>query len=270
MRLVCPNCDAQYEVDAGVIPDNGRDVQCSNCGNGWFQLPPEVEAEIAAEEALYEPPPAKPMTQTTAREATVPRRSVDESVMNILREEAARETSARVNEGSSLETQTELGLQNVPSPVPSDTSVGSAAAQRISRLRGQPMEDLSAPVAEYEQSKSHLKSELLPEIDEINSSLRASSERRSTEPDMVDPGLVDMDEEKVRPSGFRSGFVLMVVLAAVLVVIYIMADKLSQQIPSMAAALKSYVSIVDQLRLSVDALLQKAVGFLNDLIGRQS
>jgi predicted Zn finger-like uncharacterized protein len=270
MRLVCPNCDAQYEVDAGVIPDNGRDVQCSNCGNGWFQLPPEVEAEIAAEEALYEPPPAKPITRPATREATLPRRSVDESVMNILREEAARETSARVIEGSGLETQTEMGLQNVPSPLPSDTSIASAAAQRVSRLRGQPMEDLSAPVAEYEQSKSHLKSELLPEIDEINSSLRASSERRSTEPDMVDPGLVDMDEEKVRPSGFRSGFALILVLAAVLVAIYIMADTLSEQIPSMAAALKSYSAMVDQLRIYVDVLLQKAVGFLNGLIGRQA
>ena len=270
MRLVCPNCDAQYEVDAGVIPDNGRDVQCSNCGNGWFQLPPEVEAEIAAEEALYEPPPAQAVTRPASTEATPPHRSVDESVLSILREEAARETTARVNEGSSLETQTEMGLQNVPSAVPIDTSLVSAAAQRISRLRGQPVDNTFAPLVEAEPSKSQLKSELLPEIDEINSSLRASSERRSTEPDMVDTGLVDVDEEKVRPSGFRSGFVLMLVLAAVLVAVYIMADKLSLQIPSMATTLESYVSIIDQARMFVDDLLQKAVGFLNELIGRQA
>ena len=53
MRLVCPNCDAEYEVDAAEIPDGGRDVQCSNCGHAWFQLSPEVEAELAAEEALF-------------------------------------------------------------------------------------------------------------------------------------------------------------------------------------------------------------------------
>ncbi len=39
MRLICPNCDAQYEVDAGMIPASGRDVQCSNCGRTWFQEP---------------------------------------------------------------------------------------------------------------------------------------------------------------------------------------------------------------------------------------
>ncbi|MEN9850001.1 MAG: zinc-ribbon domain, partial [Pseudomonadota bacterium] len=27
MRLICPNCDAEYEVDASAIPDTGRDVQ---------------------------------------------------------------------------------------------------------------------------------------------------------------------------------------------------------------------------------------------------
>src|SRR3990167_3607508 len=57
MRLVCPNCDAEYEVDASVIPQSGRDVQCSNCGTAWFQIAPDVEADLRAEEALYEPPP---------------------------------------------------------------------------------------------------------------------------------------------------------------------------------------------------------------------
>jgi len=37
MRLTCPNCEAQYEVDEAVIPEGGRDVQCSNCGHTWYQ-----------------------------------------------------------------------------------------------------------------------------------------------------------------------------------------------------------------------------------------
>lgn len=42
MRLICPNCDAQYEVDPTLVPANGRDVQCSNCGKTWFQPPPQA------------------------------------------------------------------------------------------------------------------------------------------------------------------------------------------------------------------------------------
>ncbi len=51
MRLVCPNCGAQYEIDDKVIPDSGRDVQCSGCGHAWYQLPAghPGEAETAAE-----------------------------------------------------------------------------------------------------------------------------------------------------------------------------------------------------------------------------
>lgn len=37
MRLICPNCDAQYEVSDEAIPPGGRDVQCSNCQLSWFQ-----------------------------------------------------------------------------------------------------------------------------------------------------------------------------------------------------------------------------------------
>jgi predicted Zn finger-like uncharacterized protein len=37
MRLVCPNCVAQYEIADGAIPDTGRDVQCANCNHIWFQ-----------------------------------------------------------------------------------------------------------------------------------------------------------------------------------------------------------------------------------------
>lgn len=69
MRLDCPNCGAQYEIDAALIPDTGRDVQCSNCGHGWFEpgrarrpqptrvAPRELdrEAERAAPEPAFQP-----------------------------------------------------------------------------------------------------------------------------------------------------------------------------------------------------------------------
>ena len=37
MRIVCPRCVAQYEVDESAIPATGREVQCANCENIWFQ-----------------------------------------------------------------------------------------------------------------------------------------------------------------------------------------------------------------------------------------
>jgi predicted Zn finger-like uncharacterized protein len=71
MRLTCPNCGAQYEVPDDVIPAEGRDVQCSNCGDTWFQahadalLPDDAPTEIrqsTADEA-QETPAADPIDQ---------------------------------------------------------------------------------------------------------------------------------------------------------------------------------------------------------------
>ena len=77
MLLVCPNCGAQYEVEAEVIPLEGRDVQCSTCGETWWatrEAAPEPEAEAqdqpdpgtdpqhheaAAEEEQEQAPPAE-------------------------------------------------------------------------------------------------------------------------------------------------------------------------------------------------------------------
>ncbi|PIE06811.1 MAG: hypothetical protein CSA74_10105 [Rhodobacterales bacterium] len=53
MRLVCPNCGAQYEVDDRVIPEGGRDVQCSSCGDAWYQMPAQAEGGEGGED---EPP----------------------------------------------------------------------------------------------------------------------------------------------------------------------------------------------------------------------
>jgi predicted Zn finger-like uncharacterized protein len=49
MRLICPNCGAQYEVPDDVIPQEGRDVQCSACSNTWFQAHASKDAALADE-----------------------------------------------------------------------------------------------------------------------------------------------------------------------------------------------------------------------------
>jgi predicted Zn finger-like uncharacterized protein len=145
MRLTCPNCDAQYEVDDSAIPDTGRDVQCSNCGHAWFQLPPDIEAALEAEEAVYGAPagaaPARsrpaaqpdpdadadedqdegdlpPVAAAAAAGAPSPRRALDENLMAILREEAEREAAARQAERArTIETQPDLGI-GAPPPLP--------------------------------------------------------------------------------------------------------------------------------------------------------
>ena len=63
MRLICPNCATQYEVDASAIPPEGRDVQCGTCNTSWFQPPegtPAGDIPMPNQEADMAPPPAVP------------------------------------------------------------------------------------------------------------------------------------------------------------------------------------------------------------------
>lgn len=257
MRLVCPNCDAEYEVDASVIPDGGRDVQCSNCGHAWFQIPPEVEAEIAAEEALYEAPPAltepdpvpapAPVPEPIRTPPELPQQSIDASVLAVLKEEAEREVEARRAEAPRMEVQTDMEL---PAPAAEAGGMG-AVARRLARMKG------------VEPARPAVRSESFPEIEEINSTLRASSEKRAGSAAVT----TEMRPPAKTSSGFRSGFVLMLLLAVVIVALYVMAPKLAEQMPAAAGALTTYVSLVDAARLWLDATMQSAVTFLRGLAG---
>ncbi|NEY89903.1 hypothetical protein G4Z14_06280 [Rhodobacteraceae bacterium KMS-5] len=256
MRLVCPNCDAEYEVDASAIPDTGRDVQCSNCGHAWFQMSPRVEEELAAEEALFDPPPPLPQDSdedetppAASPAADLPPRTLDESLLAVLREEAERETNARRSEAPPvIETQDELGLTEQGVTSGSAQAEPDPVSERIARMKG-----LASP-----PPKPQSRREMLPEIDEINTTLRASSERRSGEAGAVTDSL----PAAKGAASFRSGFLLMILLALAIIALYMMAPKLAEQIPAAKGALQTFVALVDAARLWLDGLLDKATGWI--------
>lgn len=133
MRLVCPNCSAQYEIDGSMIPDEGRDVQCSNCGHTWFELPapaadfaespPEIldealdtgQEEVAADEEFAE-----------AEEAD----AFDEDAEAASEREISEIVEAYVDPDDDIEIET-------PEPVedesPSDTIAAAAMAALLDK-----------------------------------------------------------------------------------------------------------------------------------------
>lgn len=298
MRLICPNCDAEYEVDASVIPEAGRDVQCSNCGHAWFQASPEVEAEKAAEAALFDPPmpdPSAPRPHSMAAQSTVigavatgvsmadtlmpelpkepapppesPRRSMDESVLAVLREEAEREAAARQREDvAPLEARPDPGLamaaEMPPAPpavtpvVAPETDNDTALRRKIAALKGAELAVEPDPVPMPDPAPAPrvaTRRDILPAVEEINSTLRSTSERSADEMAAVSAAA------GTERAGFRSGFTLMLILAVILVLAYIMAPKLSEQMPAAAGVFTAYVAAVDALRLWIDGLMQSAI-----------
>jgi predicted Zn finger-like uncharacterized protein len=53
MIIDCINCTKKFEVNASLIPDNGRTIQCGTCNHVWFYKPKieqsknEIKAEIS-------------------------------------------------------------------------------------------------------------------------------------------------------------------------------------------------------------------------------
>lgn len=326
MRITCPNCGAQYEVDDALIPEAGRDVQCSNCGKGWFQAKrPEAEPEEEAREgaeARHAPEPteetapeaaATEVAEQVAEEETVeaaapveeardadhpeedeaeraaepedigapdhgeededelgeesraasvaepaqdaqpeafdedeepapaaaaiPPRKTDESVLAVLREEAERELAERRKEAEALETQPDLGLSE-----PAERSPSRATAEGAAIAAG-------------------ARRDLLPDIDEINSTLRSDADRSGAADEERGEDLV-----AERRRGFRLGFGLMILLAAVLIGLYVGAGWLAATFPALEPFLIAYVGWANGLSNWIDGLLAAGVDGMSALI----
>ncbi len=269
MRLTCPNCGAQYEIPNDVLPQSGRDVQCSNCGDTWFQHHPDHPAEddeakdqytsdSGHEESSEEAVPdtgdaaandADADTETDMDTASGPaqRRRLDPEVTSVLREEAEREAQARARDSGSLETQPGLGLDDGDD----DTDRrGREARARMARLRGQSDTDDTDDAGVTPEIDPSSRRGLLPDIEEISSSLRSN-----------DGGADGADTEDMYPEtthggpnggGFRRGFLLIVMLAAALTLLYVFTPQISRAVPALAAVLGEYVETVNSARVWLD------------------
>jgi len=264
MRLICPNCGAQYEVDDKVIPEAGRDVQCSNCGHTWFQQPAHMDADLAEElsdELPAEAPVAAPAPPPPAERPKA--RSLDPDIASVLREEAKREAEARRKDSESLESQPELGFTDEPD-VAADRS--AAARARMARLRGGEENDAEAAAALAAAAATGARRDLLPDIEEINSTLRASQDRA---PDRDPAAGVEQDatREKSDRSGFRLGFGVLVVAVGAGIVLYAFAPQISQAVPATEPFLISYVAWANTLREQVNGGVDRLIGVFNGFIG---
>jgi resuscitation-promoting factor RpfA len=197
---------------------------------------PEPVAETAPlADGVADAQPAAALDEPAAGQDVAPAEAayaVDESVLAILREEAEREANARRSEA--LESQTDLGID--------------AAMPDKSRNSG--MVAAKAAVAE---AKPAARRDLLPDVEEINSTLRPSDAAVGDDatPDFVVP-------PPQVPHGFRSGFLMLMTVAILAAATYIVAPNLAGLLPALAGPLDTYVSIVDSLRLGLDGMMRSA------------
>ena len=274
MRLKCPSCGAQYEVPDDVIPEDGRDVQCSNCGNTWFQAhdtsntPDAQDAEAkASKDAVWHPEvdsdvDGRPsVNQEAAPGSSAPpappkRRELDPSVADILREEAEIEARARETDFGGIEEQPDLGLQE-----PEDEAAKRArqAQERMRKLRGEDPEAAAvAAAASAVADRPKSRRDMLPDVEEINQTLRASNERSE-----VRSVQADLEDDEEPSGGFGRGFLYTIILFAIAAALYWNAPQIGEAIPQLKGALDSYVALVDQLRVWLNTQVALVLEMIN-------
>ncbi|MGI3183906.1 zinc-ribbon domain-containing protein [Nioella aestuarii] len=235
MRLTCPNCSARYEVDDSLVPPEGRDVQCSNCATTWFQ--PGHRARVEEPEGA----------QTAS---AAPRRDLDPALRDILREEREREEQLRRAAAPVQEEQEEMALDSAPPPTTRTTDANLPEEEDdedIAAIREMVAADTGRPDRRGAR-------DMFPDIEEINSTLRATTDRSSG-----DRATSDIDSMDVRPRrrrGFRIGFMLMVLVAGAAIGAYAFQSELVAALPQSEPFLTPFVEQIDQLRLQLDDLVQ--------------
>lgn len=284
MRLMCPNCDAEYEVDASAIPETGRDVQCSNCGHAWFQHHPELEADQEAESALYDPPP--PLSKAGMAEPILPSdldwqvESDDpEAILDAMGRDApspapAAETKADI-EGADhppkhdidpealriLREEAEFETaQRALEQGRADPAVPPVIARRVARLKGiQPPAPYpsappasGAPTSSTPTSGAPTSGARLPKIETVSASLRNDDLLPS--------------KPYAKPKSGRGGLFAVVIPALAATAAYVFSPDLSVLLPSLAKPLGQYVAFVDGLRDQLDVWLPKGVAVAQSLL----
>jgi hypothetical protein len=165
---------------------------------------------------------------------------LDDRLLAVLKEEAERETRAREAERQTrVETQPDLGLDTAP---PRRVAVRPRAAPDTA-------EDTPEPPAPRSTRK-----ELLPDIEQINSTLSPSGANRGPSdgsgPDMRLPAT-----PRRRRRAFRNSFVLVLLVALVGVIVYAQAKTITDAIPQISGPIEAYVTQVNGWRLRLDIWL---------------
>ncbi len=246
------------------ITDTPAPAEASAAQQDDWTPPAQDQAKASADDEYYEDETgADELTSDGAGldDAPAPpqRRPLDAGVAELLREEAEREARARAAESNSdFESQGDLGLDE---PSVEDTRREREAQIRMARLRGEPepAPETAATLAAMGGSRR----DLLPDIEEINSTLRSTRDRRPASAGDQDGAM----DEAPQKRSFRSGFGAAVLIAVVLLVIYVNAAKISSAVPAIAPAVDGYAAQVDRARGWLDAKMVSMMTKMDDMAG---
>ncbi len=228
MRLICPSCATEYEVDAAAIGDRGRMVRCANCDAEWFQAP--AAGDIAAPPPPPPPPPSSP-ERTVERTVS----GVPEPEVTVSEDPEARPPPVYANpEPVIRKPRAREELRGASPPV-------RTSADNIERIYYD-AEPAAAP--RFEET-------------DVLEETRVRRRKDGTREDLA-ASLRELDDDEPPRTGgaFLAGFSTIAVMAVVLIALYVKAPDLAKLAPDFEGPLAGYTEMVNKGRFALAAATQ--------------
>lgn len=146
MRLICPSCASQYEVDAAAVGARGRMVRCANCGAEWFQSP-SLEAEPAPPPPTAPPPAPTPQRAEPAISAPEPEPAPAPQV------ETRADIATYTPPPAPAMRREEITFDPEPEPTPQFDAAAAVEETRVRRRVEDEREDLAQSLAELDEDQ---------------------------------------------------------------------------------------------------------------------
>lgn len=262
MRLICPNCNAQYNVDEALIPEEGRDVQCATCKKTWFQEKSFSETPLKLTTPVAPPPPPTQQTdrspktpsgpagpeaprKTMGGGTTVPKPPVNDKID---REELRRAVEEEIAIKSGYEDEDEDDLKKPVEDPDEDTELLKSLRDQLAEAGNDEYD--SGPATSRRRSVVKAAESAGIPSDE----LLADRSKKLKPTDISLDFIEEFNETRPRKRRLRGGMLTALILAAILAGVYAFQAQIVAAYPPAAPYLAQYSEAVDKTRGGVENL----------------
>lgn len=300
MELICPSCEARYQVPDASVGEKGRQVSCMNCGHSWHAFPPLVLGSSAAPPTTASPgidwqtpprpgrPQASGLSYADPEPATKPVRDPEPPRMDQSRSEQLAEIREMLAEVQSEERAAAALVPDeddgrthlAPAPKPDPESRHQTAAASSGT-------ETDGPPAAAERGRS-LGEEIEIEDDDDEDAndgvdplrRRMAMHDRHTAREQTDVNRLRRRhdrrarrQKRAQAAGsgaFLTGFLLVVIIAAAMTALYVLKPQIIARMPGTEPMLNQYAETIDGLRVNAHERFESVRGWFNDLIDKNA
>lgn len=288
IEIVCPSCQARYELPDNSIGEQGRKVSCSNCQHKWRAFPEGMEpAEMtgAAETSQMAGMPemagpsrsehgSAPVMEQHAPSPTAPSgaaASMPSGAAFAAAGAAAAATGSRDDQlatirqmlsdlKASADTTPEAGPEEEPEPA---NPVSAAARGFYRDSEAEERQDpLKARIDQVDTLGRAVKGEAAQNNYDA-AQLRKRHEKRAKR-------MQRARERRRKSGGFMTGFTLVAMVASVVVGLYVLHPRIVASQPELEPAMNQYVTTIDRYRIELGEQTEVWKAWLTEKIEKVS